>query len=399
MGEYSEAFVAFDVAKRKHAVAVAESGRTGEVRFLGEIENGTGPIERTIRKLASRYHRLHVCFEAGPTGYGLYRQVRDLGHDCMVVAPALIPQRPGERVKTNRRDAVMLARLHRANELTGVWVPDAVHEAVRDLVRAREAAADDLRRKRQQLLSFLLRHGRIYSGGGHWTLAHRRWLARQSFEHAAQQIVFQEGIDAIEDALQRLRRLEKQLAVIVPSWSNGAGCGSVSGDARRLLPGRRDLCRRNRRCAPLREAATADVLPRPGPGGKLNRRHDAAEGPDARRQSARSPGAGRGCLDLSLSRQGQRNPDSPARGTAKKPCATSPGRRRSGCAPAIAGSALQARSCRWWWRRSPARWRPSCGPSDVRSRPCRRSRPPLPRCAAPGVEPRWGTHAASPSYS
>jgi len=114
---------------------------------------------------------------------------------------------------------VTLARLHRAGELTGVWAPDPAHEAVRDLVRAREAAADDLRRKRQQLLSFLLRHGRIYSGGGHWTLAHRRWLAGQKFDHAAQQIVFQEGINAIEDSLQRLRRLEKQLALIVPEWS------------------------------------------------------------------------------------------------------------------------------------------------------------------------------------
>ena len=111
----------------------------------------------------------------------------------MVVAPALIPKRAGERIKTNRRDAVTLARLHRAGELTGVWAPDAAHEAVRDLVRAREAAADDLRRKRQQLLSFLLRHSRIYSGGGHWTLAHRRWLAGQKFDHVAQQIVFQEG--------------------------------------------------------------------------------------------------------------------------------------------------------------------------------------------------------------
>jgi len=104
--------------------------------------------------LADRYDRLHVCFEAGPTGYGLYRQVKALGHDCMVVAPALIPKRSGERIKTNRRDAVTLARLHRAGELTGVWAPDAAHEAVRDLVRAREAAADDLRRKRQQLLPF-----------------------------------------------------------------------------------------------------------------------------------------------------------------------------------------------------------------------------------------------------
>ena len=219
MGQYSEAFVAFDVAKRKHAVAVAEGGRQGEIRFLGEVENSAGPIERLIEKLTGRYDRLHVCFEAGPTGYGLYRQMQALGHDCLVVSPALIPKRPGERVKTNRRDAVSLARLHRAGELTGVWVPDAIHEAVRDLVRAREAAGDDLRRKRQQLLSFLLRHGRLYSGTSHWTLAHRRWLARQSFEHVAQQIVFQEGIDAIEDAVQRVRRLEKQLAIIVPDWS------------------------------------------------------------------------------------------------------------------------------------------------------------------------------------
>ena len=134
MADYREAFVAFDVAKIKHAVAVADSGRAGEVRFLGEIENRPVTIERTIRKLAKRYDRLHVCFEAGPTGYGLYRQVGDLGHDCMVVAPALIPKRSGERIKTNRRDAVTLARLHRAGELSAVWVPDIVHEAVRDLV-------------------------------------------------------------------------------------------------------------------------------------------------------------------------------------------------------------------------------------------------------------------------
>jgi len=258
MGEHSEVFVAFDVAKKKHAVAIAEGGRTGEVRFLGDVDNALLSIERTIKRLADRYEKLHLCFEAGPTGYGLYRQVKALGHDCMVVAPALIPKRAGERIKTSRRDAVTLARLHRAGELTGVWAPDAAHEAVRDLVRARAAASDDLRRKRQQLLSFLLRHSRIYSGGGHWTLAHRRWLAGQKFEHAAQQIVFQEGIDSIDDALQRLRReaARRHRSGVV----HGSRRGGLSGDARRFVSRRRNLRRGDRRRATVRYAATADVL-------------------------------------------------------------------------------------------------------------------------------------------
>jgi transposase len=219
MGEHSEVYVAFDTAKLKHAVAVAEGGRGGEIRFVGEIENRPGTIERLIKKLARRYEKLQVCFEAGPTGYGLYRQMQALGHDCLVVAPALIPRRSGERVKTNRRDALTLARLFRAGELSGVWVPDEVHEAVRDLVRGRLTVAEDVRRKRQQLLSFLLRHGRIFTGGDHWTRAHRRWLAEQSFDHPAQQIVFQDGVAAIEDAVDRQRRLEDQLASLVPKWS------------------------------------------------------------------------------------------------------------------------------------------------------------------------------------
>jgi transposase len=219
MKQYSEAFVGFDTAKRKHAVAIADVGREGEIRYLGEIDSSPAAVERMIKKLAGRYEKLHFCYEAGPTGYGLYRQVRALGHDCAVVAPSLIPKKSGERVKTNRRDAVSLARLFRAGELTSVWVPDAIHEAVRDLVRAREAASQDLRRKRQQLLSFLLRHGRIFGGRQHWSRAHAHWLAQQKFDHPAQQIVFQDGVDAIDDAAARLRRLDEQLAAIVPSWS------------------------------------------------------------------------------------------------------------------------------------------------------------------------------------
>jgi transposase len=164
-------------------------------------------------------HLPHRIYEAGPTGYGLYRQIAELGHRCDVVAPSLIPKRPGERVKTSRRDAVTLARLLRAGELTGIWVPDDVHEAVRDLVRVRAAASEDLRKKRQQLISFLLRHGRMFAGRKHWSRAHTRWLAAQKFDHPAQQIVFQDQLDVITDAQKRLDRLDAQLAELTPDWS------------------------------------------------------------------------------------------------------------------------------------------------------------------------------------
>lgn len=156
MGEYSEAFVAFDVAKEKRAVAIAEGGRSGEVRFLGEVENRPAVIERMIKKLGKRYNRLHVCFEAGPTGYGLCRQVRDLGHDCMVVAPALIPKRSGEWVKTNRHAGILDAVNHLADagarggvgladgRLPVRALPEMTPEADVDLVLGGGLAEDDL---------------------------------------------------------------------------------------------------------------------------------------------------------------------------------------------------------------------------------------------------------------
>src|SRR5574341_108175 len=151
MGNHSEAFVAFDTSKLRNAVAIADVGRGGEIRFLGEIENTGAATARLVRKLAAKYERLTFCYEAGPTGYGLQRQIESLGHECVVVAPSLIPKRPGDKVKTNRRDAVSLAKLLRADELTKVWVPDRSHEAMRDLTRAREATVMDLRSKRQQV--------------------------------------------------------------------------------------------------------------------------------------------------------------------------------------------------------------------------------------------------------
>ena len=139
-------------------------------------------MERFGRKLERQDPRLPFCYEAGPTGYGLDRPSVALGHRCEVVAPSLVPRRPGDHVKTNRRDAITLARLLRAGELSGIWGPDAGHEAVRDLVRVRSAAGEDLRKKRQQWLSFLLRHGRVLTGRRSWGPAHTRWLAAQKFD-------------------------------------------------------------------------------------------------------------------------------------------------------------------------------------------------------------------------
>jgi transposase len=220
--DHSEAFVAFDTSKSRNAVAIAEGERSGEVRFLGEIDNTPEATSKLVRKLAGRYARLTFCYEAGPTGYGLYRQITRMGHTCMVVAPSLIPKRPGDRVKTNRRDALSLARQLRAGELTAVWVPDPRHEAMRDLTRARGAAVVDLRSKRQQVSGFLLRLGRHYSGKKTWTKAHMTWLAGQKLEHAEQRIAFEEMLLAVRQAEERVARLEAAIRAAVPDWSLAA---------------------------------------------------------------------------------------------------------------------------------------------------------------------------------
>ena len=176
MGEHSEAFVGIDVAKGRNAIAVADGDRGGEVRYLGEVDASPVSMTRIVRRLAEKYDRVQFCYEAGPTGYGLYRLITALGHDCAVVAPSLIPRRPGERVKTNRRDAVALAKLLRAGELTAVWVPDEGHEAMRDLVRARSAAVETLRVHKQQVSAFMLKHGRHYPRKKAWSMRYLRWL-------------------------------------------------------------------------------------------------------------------------------------------------------------------------------------------------------------------------------
>ena len=214
-------YVGLDVHKETISVSVAEGERNGEVRYLGAIPNKPNDIVKLTKKLSRNESILDFCYEAGCCGYVIYRQLIDMGHKCAVVAPSKIPRKPGDRIKTDRRDSQNLAILHRAGDLTPVWVPDETHEAMRDLVRARLDSVAQLMRCRQQLLAFLLRHGRIYERGKHWTYRHRDWLATQEFEQVAQQIVFQDYIEAVQNATERRDALTNQISDLIPQWSLG----------------------------------------------------------------------------------------------------------------------------------------------------------------------------------
>lgn len=211
-------FIGLDVHQNSIEVAIAEGSREGEVRSYGKINGELMDVDRLVRRLGYRKERLRVVYEAGPCGYGLYRHLRAQGIDCQVVAPSMTPRRPGDRIKTDRRDAVTLARLHRAGELTAVYVPRPEEEAMRDLTRSREDAKSAERKAKQRLGSFLLRHDRKYSGRQKWSLAHRRWLSDQSFAQPAQQVVFQEYVDAIEECERRVERLTEQIRQQVQRW-------------------------------------------------------------------------------------------------------------------------------------------------------------------------------------
>jgi transposase len=214
------AYIGLDVHKATIAIAIAEAGRNSEVRFFGEIANSPDAVAATLKKLASRHVTLHFVYEAGPCGYGLHRQIVESGHVCEVVSPAHTPRRTADRVKTDRRDALMLARLSRAEELTKVWVPDCAHEAMRDLIRAREVASKDVRQARQRIQGFLLRYGRRYPGAV-WKRSHRVWLGNQTFEHPAQQIAFQIHLNAMDQAVERKGAIEQQITALLPNWSLG----------------------------------------------------------------------------------------------------------------------------------------------------------------------------------
>ena len=212
-------FAGLDVHAKNITVALAP-GDGSEARLHGTIPNDLHALEKVFAKLRKAHPgaQLRVCYEAGPTGFVLSRRCAQLKIDCTVVAPSLIPSRAGERIKTDRRDALKLARLHRAGELTAVHVPDASDEAMRDLCRARTDAVQDLRRGRAQLKAFLLRNGYRYTGRSAWTEAHRRYLRELVLPHPAQRVVLEDAIAAIGAAGERIARLEEQMEALLESW-------------------------------------------------------------------------------------------------------------------------------------------------------------------------------------
>ena len=201
-------FLGLDVHAETIAVALAEPGR-GEVRSLGIIPNELTAVRKLIQKLGKK--NLRACYEAGPTGFALYWQLAELGIECEVIAPTLIPKKPGDRIKTDRRDALKLARCFRAGDLTAVWVPDQAHEALRDLVRAREAAKYDQHRARQRLSKFLLRTAKRPPSGTAWTLKYVEWIRALRYEHVAQEATRIDYLAEVDHASERILRLEKAI--------------------------------------------------------------------------------------------------------------------------------------------------------------------------------------------
>lgn len=208
-------FVGLDVHKDTVAVAVAEPGREAPA-LMGIFPHDVPKLVKRLRRLGA----VKCCYEAGPTGFGLQRALTAAGIDCIVVAPALVPSKAGERVKTDRKDALRLARFLRSGDLTEVFVPDESTEAMRDLERARDDAVKAARVARHHVNTFLLRHGRRYTEGKrNWTQQHMAWLRVQTFEHEAQRQVYLDYLCAAEDAVARTERLTKSIASLVDTWA------------------------------------------------------------------------------------------------------------------------------------------------------------------------------------
>jgi len=210
-------YIGLDVHKETIAVSIAPAHST-EVRRYGIINGSLDAVDKLVKKLASPGIELRLVYEAGPCGFVICRHLRSKGLACDLVAPSLVPKKASDKVKTDRRDADQLARLHRAGELTPIHVPDQEDEAVRDLIRARHAAMDDQRKARHRLKGFLLRLGFRYTGKSSWNDAHKRYLSGLVMPQPPQQIAFQEYIHAIDDAGERLDRLTQAVLNALPGW-------------------------------------------------------------------------------------------------------------------------------------------------------------------------------------
>jgi transposase len=218
MQQSSTLYVGLDVHKDSIAVADVAKEHHAEVVSLGNIGTRQCDIDKLVRQLQSKSKHLVFVYEAGPCGYWLYRYLTKKGQVCWVIAPSLIPKKPGDRVKTNRRDAIKLARLMRSGDLTPVYVPQVEDEAIRDLCRAREDAIRDLKAAKFRLKAFLLRQDIRYTGQATWSPAHLRWLSEVVCPTPAQQIVFQEYVRAVTEHTERLERLEQELKDQVQTW-------------------------------------------------------------------------------------------------------------------------------------------------------------------------------------
>lgn len=218
MSKSTTLYVGLDVHKDSIDIATCTGAREAKPEHLGTVGGGLEPVTKALRRLVSAGARLHVVYEAGPCGFVLQRHLAALGWHCEVIAPSSIVKAPGERVKTDRRDAMKLARLGSQGLLTAVRVPDRGDEAVRDVVRAREDAVREQRCARQRLKALLLRNGIIYEGRSSWTAAHLRWIARVKLPEPAQQLAFQEYLHAITEASARIARLEQALSDLLTTW-------------------------------------------------------------------------------------------------------------------------------------------------------------------------------------
>jgi transposase len=213
-------YIGLDVHKDSITIAIAQSGPKGEVRLHGTITNDLHALEKALARIRKAHPgaRLEVCYEAGPCGFGIARRLQQLNVPCLVVAPSLIPKQPGAPFKNDKRDACKLARLLRAGELTAVYIPEPTDEAIRDLCRARTDAVDDLRRSRQRLKSFLLRHGYRYQGKANWSQPHMRYLRELALPHPAMKAILEEYLQGIDAAHDRIQRIEASMLALLGDW-------------------------------------------------------------------------------------------------------------------------------------------------------------------------------------